>query len=115
MQKNKNKKGLIKAAMVWPNKLKGEPQNSGRKGEEPSRDGKWAVGTQDSGSSSRQPRADFRGRKSLPGITLFMLCAPLVKLVTVSTRLFPSQLKKKKKKDGLLRVENPMNSYEKAS
>ena len=61
-----------------------------RKGEEPSRDGKWAVGTQDIGSSSRQPRADFRGRKSLPGITLFMLCVPLVKLVTVSTRLFPS-------------------------
>ena len=61
-----------------------------RKGEELSRDGKWAVGTQDNGSSSRQPGADFRGRKSLPGITLFMLCAPLVKLVTVSTRLFPS-------------------------
>ena len=44
-----------------------------------------------------------------------MRCAPLVKSLTVSARLFPSQFKKKKKKYGLLRVENPVNTYEKAS
>lgn len=63
---------------------------------EPSGDGNWTVGAQDSGSSSRQPRADLRGG-SFPGITLFTRCTPLVKSLTVSARLFPPQFKKKKK------------------